>query len=319
MPVKHIGIITGGKQSQDAVNIAHAQDIGNALEVKYKITYYDLSTFEQIQRLFDDHKAKKLDIVFNNAAGKKGGDGTVEGMLEIFGIPYVGSDTLATALAFDKKSTKAIVAEAGVPIIKGVSLNVEDFHLNPSLTAQNVSTSLGYPVVVKASQGSDSIGISLVKHPRRIISAFNRAFKEDDVVLVEEFIQRSCEITCMVIGNGSEAQALQPVERVYDTELLYDKDTTDRSYRIPDCSASIISDIKRYSTIAHTALGCSDYSRSDFLVDKSGAIFFLELNAHAGLGRGGPTEYTAHISRGWDYPTLLNSILDMAVKRVSKK
>ena len=255
MPVKHIGIITGGKQSQDAVNIAHAQDIGNALEVKYKITYYDLSTFEQIQRLFDDHKAKKLDIVFNNAAGKKGGDGTVEGMLEIFGIPYVGSDTLATALAFDKKSTKAIVAEAGVPIIKGVSLNVEDFHLNPSLTAQNVSTSLGYPVVVKASH----------------------------------------------------------------TELLYDKDTTDRSYRIPDCSASIISDIKRYSTIAHTALGCSDYSRSDFLVDKSGAIFFLELNAHAGLGRGGPTEYTAHISRGWDYPTLLNSILDMAVKRVSKK
>src|SRR4051812_10633695 len=117
MQVKHVGIITGGANPQQDINTDHAKDIGGALEKSFSISYYNLSVAGDIERLLENRSQKKLDIVFNNAAGKRGGDGTVEGFLEIMGIPYIGSDTLATAAAFDKKTTKAVVADAGVPVI----------------------------------------------------------------------------------------------------------------------------------------------------------------------------------------------------------
>ena len=315
MTIKNIGIIIGGATSQDTVNIDHAEDIGSVLAQDYQVEYYNVSKTDDIARLMTDKLEGRLDIVFNNAAGKKGGDGTVEGILEILDIPYVGSDTLATAVAFDKKTTKAVVSSAGVPIIKGIAVSLEEYKLNPSVIVQNITTSLGYPVVVKASQGSDSIGISLVKHARKLIPALVRAFKEDSNVLVEEFIQRKAEVTCMVIGNGAKAHALEPVERVYQTELLYAQDISSRTYRIPELDQSILEEIKRHSVVAHQALGCSDYSRSDFLVDQSGCVQFLELNGHAGLGRGGPTEFTAKITKGWDYEGLIREILQVALAR----
>lgn len=315
MSITHVGIITGGAEHQAPVNIDHARDIGSALEGKYDIHYYDLSSPNDIDRMVADRRKGELDIVFNNSAGKKGGDGTVEGLMEIYGIPYIGSDTLATAVAFDKKTTKNVVAEAGVPIIKGITITKEEFEHNPSSVIQNVTGSIGYPVVVKASQGSDSLGISLVKHPKRLVPALEKAFIYDETVLIEEFIVRSAEITCMVIGNGSETEALQPVERVYKTELLYDRDTTSRTYRIPLCDQEIQEDIMRYSVMAHQALGCADYSRSDFLVNKKGTVYFLEINAHAGLGKGGPTQYAIQVSKGWDYPELIEGVMAIAQRR----
>ena len=315
MIIKHVGIITGGANQQTAVNVDHANDIGSALSDTYEIHFYDLSISDDIDRMVADKRRGELDIVFNNSAGKKGGDGTIEGLMEIYGIPYVGSDTLATAVAFDKKTTKNVVAEAGVPVIKGVAVTKEEFEHNPSSVVQNVTGSLGYPVVVKASQGSDSLGISLVKHPKRLIPALEKAFAYDENVLIEEFIVRSAEITCMVLGNGSQAEALQPVERVYKTELLYDRDTSSRTYRIPICDEEIQEEIKLYSIMAHQALGCSDYSRSDFLVNKKGVVFFLEVNAHAGLGMGGPTQFAIQISKGWDYSELIKGVMAIAKKR----
>jgi len=315
MLIKHVGIITGGAEHQAPVNIDHAHDIGSALSDNYQIHFYDLFVPSDIDQMVADRRKGQLDIVFNNSAGKKGGDGTVEGLMEIYGIPFVGSDTLATAAAFDKKTTKTIVAEAGVPIIKGVTVTKEEFEHNPSSVIQNVTGSIGYPVVVKASQGSDSLGISLVKQPKRLIAAIEKALIYDETVIIEEFIVRSAEITCMVIGNGSETESLQPVERVYKTELLYDRDTSSRSYRIPVCSDEIQEDIMRYSVMAHQALGCSDYSRSDFLVNKRGVVFFLEINAHAGLGMGGPTQYAIQLSKGWDYAQLIEGVLTIAEKR----
>jgi D-alanine-D-alanine ligase len=316
MDVKHIGIITGGFNAQVDVNVDHAKDIGSALESDYTITYYNLASTRNLNRLIEDKRLNQLDIVFNNAAGKKGGDGTVEGFLELLNVPYVGSDTLATAVAFDKKSTKAVVADAGIPIVRGFNIPQADYLDNKEDVIRRCEE-IGYPLVVKASQGSDSIGISLVKKAEQLVPALELAFEQDDNVLIEDFIRRQAEITCMVIGNGNNVEALQPVERVYDTEMLYEKDVTDRTYRIPPCSPAVVEKIKEYSKIAHQTVGCADYSRSDFLVNKKDQIFFLELNGHAGLGKQGPTAFTAKVAKEWDYPEMIREILKLAVDRHS--
>jgi D-alanine-D-alanine ligase len=316
MHIKYLGIITGGAHAQSHINSDHARDIGNALSKKYEVSYFDLSKTEDLDRLITERRNKKLDVVFNNAAGKQGGDGTVEGFLELLSIPFIGSDTLATAVAFDKKTTKTIVKAAGVPIIRGMTVTEKEFLEEPEETYAHLLRRIRLPLIIKASQGSDSIGVSLVKEEKEIIPAIRLALKEDDTLIIEDFIRRQAEITCMVIGNGDDAKALEPVERVYDTEILYPD--AKRTYRHPELKSDILDHIKKYSVKAHRAVGCADYSRSDFLVGKKGSIYFLELNAHAGLGNVGPTAFATKHTLNWTYDDMIHQILETAIKRFEK-
>jgi D-alanine--D-alanine ligase len=321
MQVRHIGIITSQKFAQADINADHAKDIGTALTNEgFAVAYYDVAKPKDIDRILADKKSKKLDLIFNNAAGRRGGDGTVEGLLDILDIPYIGSDVLATAVAFDKKSTKTMVAEQGVPIIRGFNFSREEFELKRQWVVDQIEQYLHYPVVIKASQGSDSIGVSLVRKQEQVEAALKRAFKEDGHVLVEDFIKRKAEITCMVLGNGERAYALKPVERVYEGDILYPWNELDRTYRIPThIDQKILDQIEAYSIVAHNAINCSDYSRSDFLVNKTGEIFFLELNAHAGLGKVGPTVYTAEATHGWNHQQMIKAIVDIAIERINNR
>lgn len=313
MPVQYIGIIIGGAESQTAVNTDHAKHIADALSAKYQVKIYDLHKEKDVHALTKDRKAGKLDIVFNNAAGKLGGDGTVEGYLELMRIPFVGSDTLATAVAFDKITTKAVVKDRNVKVVRGISVHQSRFLDEPEYIIEKIEKRVGYPMIIKASQGSDSIGVSLVKNPDGLIPALRLAFKEDDLLVIEDFVRRKAEVTCMVIGNNDDARALPVVERVYETEILY----TDakRTYRFPSLDERILETIKRYSLKAHRALGCNDYSRSDFLVSRGGTVYFLELNAHAGLGNSGPTTFVTQNTEGWSYQEMIENILQVAIKR----
>lgn len=317
MSVKHVGIITGGPFTQSSINVDHAEDIGRALGGKYSIKLYDLSKKEDFQALISDKEKGELDVIFNNAAGKLGGDGTIEGLLELLHIPFVGSDTLATAVAFDKITTKAVVKDRGIKVVRGISVQQNRFLDEPEYIIEKIEKRVGYPMIIKASQGSDSIGVSLVKKSEDLVPALRLAFKEDELVVIEDFIKRKAEVTCMVIGNGEDARALDPVERVYETEILY----TDakRSYRFPKLDERILEKIKRYSLKAHQAVGCNDYSRSDFLVSRGGTIYFLELNAHAGLGDSGPTAFSTRETNNWSYEQMIEEILNIAIKRHQTK
>jgi D-alanine-D-alanine ligase len=319
MTIKYVGVIYNGDTSQAHINLDHAKDIGSALS-DFEVTYYNVTELSDVKKMIADKESGKLDIVINNSAGRKGGDGTVEGLLEILDLPYVGSDVLATAVAFDKKSTKFVVADHGVPIIRGYNFSREQFDTQRDWVLKQIEDGLKYPVVVKASQGSDSIGVSLVRKSEKLLPALERAFKEDSNVIVEDFIKRSAEITCMVIGQGETAYALKPVERVYEGDILYSYEITDRTYRTPSqIDQSILDAIEVYSIIAHNALNCSDYSRSDFLVGQKGNIYFLELNAHAGLGSTGPTAYAAKTTKNWEHKDLIQELLSIAAKRYASK
>lgn len=317
MQAKIIGIITNSNTAQGSVNDDHAADIANALaELGHTTKRYNLTDPDAIDQLINDHRSNQLDIVFNNAAGKRGGDGTVEGLLEMNRIPYVGSDVLATAVAFDKKTTKSAVAAAGVPIIRGQTFTLEQYQTKPDWVLDEIEYGLKFPVVVKASRGSDSIGISLVRSRDELPAAITKAFKEDSVIVVEDFVKRLAEVTCMVIGTGEQAKALTPIERVFEGDILYAKDITDRTYRpATHLDLAVLRPLEHFAVEAHRALGCADYSRSDFIVTARGEVFFLELNAHAGLGKVGPTVEAAQATYGWNHQQLIEEILARAVKR----
>lgn len=320
MQVRHVGLVTNSGTSQGSVNDGHAQDISNALEaLGYQTAFYDVTNLDDINRLMQDRKADKLDLVFNNAAGRRGGDGSVEGLLEMLDIPYVGSDVLATAVAFDKKTTKSVVAPHGVTVIRGMDFTREQYETKKEWVLDEIEYGLKFPVVVKASQGSDSIGVSLVRTREELEPAIARALAEDDLILVEDFVKRLAEVTCMVIGNGDGAKALKPVERVFEGDI-YSINLPGRTYRIPThLDPDILRTLERNSLAAHRAVSCSDYSRSDFIVTARGEVFFLELNAHAGLGNIGPTVFTATETYGWNHQQLIEELVKAAVTRYEAK
>ena len=317
MNIKHIGIITGGSRTQASINIHHAESIGESLKKDFKITYYDLSIEKDIERMLANKKAGKLDFIVNNAAGKEGGDGTVEGLLTILQVPFLGSDTLATAVAFDKKTTKRLAADAGIPIIQGITVLLEDFRENPERVVAEIEKVVGYPLVVKASKGSDQIGASLVKSPNRIVAALKSAFKEDEEVIVEKFIRRAAEVTCLVIGNGKTAEALDPAEFLYEAEFPYVGETFENA--MYKAKPEVLQAVKRFSYLAHLAVGCSDYSRSDFIVDKHHQIHYLETNAHAGLWNGSIVSFIAKRCKDWDYDQMLRELIDLATLRYESR
>ncbi len=317
MDLRTIGLITNSQVSQATVNRGHARDLETSLaELGYETVTYDLADPTDLGRMLADRAAGQLDLVFNNAAGKRGGDGSVEGLLEVAGIPYVGSDVLATATAFDKKTTKLMVASQGVPIIRDLDFHREQYQSKPDWVLDEIEYGLKFPVIVKASQGSDSIGVSLVRKRKELAPAIERALAEDDQILVEDFIKRHAEVTCFVLGNGQKAKALVPVERVFEG-IIYSIDLPGRSYRIPThLDPAVVTAVKQHSVTAHRALGCADYSRSDFIITRQGKIYFLEVNAHAGLGKIGPPVFAAEHSHGWNHQQLIEHLIATATARL---
>ena len=181
MTYKKVGILIGSRYAQASVNTSHGRDIGFALEAcGYVVRYYDLADRKSLEKLMVDGREGLIDIVFNNGAGKLGGDGSVEGLLELAGIPYVGSNSVSTALAFDKRATKEIAKSIGILVADSISVYADTAD---TALEQLVAENIAFPVVVKASRGSDSIGVSLVKNEEELYPAIQRALLEDDEVI----------------------------------------------------------------------------------------------------------------------------------------
>ncbi|PIR28040.1 hypothetical protein COV39_01220 [Candidatus Berkelbacteria bacterium CG11_big_fil_rev_8_21_14_0_20_40_23] len=318
MAINNIGIIYGGFKSQADINLDHAKAIASAFVPHYKIIYYNLSTPKGQDILIRDWRNKKVDFIFNNSAGKKGGDGTVEGFLDILGIPYVGSGMLPTAMAFDKKTTKKIVSGSGILVVKDLTIGFNNWKENKQGVINRIKRAIGYPLIVKASRGTDSIAVAIVKNTKELIPAIKRAFKEDDHLVIEEFVRKIAEVSCMVYGNKKNIEAFLPVQWGHEGDIL----ETDEKFDVakmtipPKLGPTTIARIKKVSIIAHRILGCDDYSRSDLIISKNRKIYFLEINAHAGLGLSSSTVHMAKATKGWDHKKLINNILMLAVKRL---
>ena len=216
--------------------------------------------------------------------GRFGEDGTVQGALELLGIPYTGSGVMASAIAIDKVMTKRVWLAEGLPTPAYRLIQADE--LDPASLAALPSV-LGLPMIVKPAREGSSIGVAKVMDAAQIPAAVAQAAQLDSDVLCEQFI-RGDEVTCPIIGSGAQARAL-PVIRIVAPEGNYDYQnkyfTDDVKYQVPSgLPADEEHEIQRIVLAAYRALGCRGWGRADLMVRASDRKpFLLEMNTSPGM------------------------------------
>jgi D-alanine-D-alanine ligase len=223
---------------------------------------------------------RRIDVAFIGLHGPYGEDGTLQGMLEILGIPYVGSGVLASALAMDKTMAGKMLAAEGIPVPRASVVEQGELDEEAMRRASAI-----IPAFVKPARQGSSIGMSLVTDPRELSPALEKAFEHDSRVLVEERLDGR-EITVGVIGNR-RLTALPVVEIVtrhefFDYRAKYDPDLTDEICPA-DLSSEETREVQELAIRAHRALDCRGYSRVDMIIAKDRGPVVLEVNTLPGM------------------------------------
>ncbi|MCP3782680.1 D-alanine--D-alanine ligase [Micromonospora sp. A3M-1-15] len=259
-----------------------------------------------------------VDVVFPVLHGAYGEDGTIQGMLEMADIPYVGANVFASAAAMDKEFTKKLCAAEGIPVGPYVVLRA-----GMTLTEEDKER-LGLPVFVKPSRAGSSFGITKVDDWAQLDAAVATAREIDTKVLVEGAIVGR-EIECGVLegeaGGAPEASVLAEVRVVsghdwYDFEAKYIDDACE--YDIPaNLSEQVTRQVREYATRAFTALDCSGLARADFFVTPELDVYLNEINTMPGFT---PTSMFPRMwaASGLEYPKLVNRLIRTALRRAGR-
>jgi len=219
--------------------------------------------------------------------GEAGEDGAIREVLELIGVPYVGSPPDACAVAFDKPVAKNLAARAGVHTPESVVLPAETFReLGAAGVMELLVARLGLPLMVKPTRSGSALGCTVVHTAEELPSAMVNAYAYGPVALLERFIDGD-EVAVPVVDDGSGPQALpvvgiQPDGGVYDYTARYTAGSTD--FVVPaELSPELTEECARVALTVHEAFGLRDVSRSDLIVDSEGTVWFLEVNVAPGF------------------------------------
>ena len=258
-------------------------------------------------------KALNIDVVFPVLHGPYGEDGTIQGLLEIANLPYVGSGVLASAVAMDKSFAKPIFAAAGMDVADGIVVTSAD--------KQVAIDDLAYPVFVKPARGGSSRGTHKVNSVDGLNAALKDAFLFDHKVMIEQAVTGR-EIECAVLESNGIAQASVVGEIIidskfefYDFEAKYLDGAT--TAKIPaDLPSEISDEIRRKAVQAFKALGCSGLARCDFFYTDKGEIIINEINTMPGFT--GTSMYPKLMAAsGIDYKSLISALIETALLRTN--
>jgi len=275
-----VAVLMGGQSAEREVSLMSGQGVLDALRAQG----IDAHPFDPAKRELIELKQEGFQRCFIALHGRFGEDGTVQGALELLGIPYTGSGVMASSIAIDKTMTKRVWLSEGVPTPQYVLLKSDD--LGEQVQAQ-VLQSLGLPLIVKPSREGSSIGLFKVNHAKDLAHALQEAAQCDKEILCEQFIQGD-EVTCPVLGEGEAAQAL-PIIRIvapngnYDYAHKYFSDDT--QYLIPSgLSLAEEQVIQAHVLKAYRVLGCKGWARVDVMIDaQTRKPYLLELNTSPGM------------------------------------
>ncbi len=273
-------VLMGGSSAEREVSLMSGTGVLAAL----RSVGVDASAFDPAERDLAELRRDGYSRVFVALHGRHGEDGTVQGALELLGIPYTGSGVMASAIAMDKVMTKRVWLAEGLPTPRFA-------WLAPGAQAREqimrVPDELGLPVIVKPPREGSSIGISKVQGYSQMQDAVQLAARYDADVLCEEFIE-GLEVTCPVIGSGSTARAL-PVVRIEAPDGNYDYEhkyfSEDTGYRCPSgLPAAEEAEVQRLTLAAYRALGCRGWGRADLMIRAADRKpFLLEMNTSPGM------------------------------------
>jgi len=271
-------------------------------------------------------QAKSIDVVFPVIHGPLCEDGTIQGLLELADVPYVGCGVLASAVAMDKEVAKRLVRDAGLPIVSYVSLRQEHWRKEKRQLAERVEKDLGYPVFVKPANLGSSVGVQKVKEAGDLTAALENAFQYDVKVLVEVAVDAR-EIELSVLENpdsGADPLVSVPGEIEANHEFYsYEAKYLDEKGAALIIPAKLDGDrIRRVQDIARKAflaMECEGMARVDLLLDRtSDKLFFNELNTIPGF-----TSISMYPklweASGIGYTELLSRLVDLAISRHKRK
>lgn len=219
--------------------------------------------------------AQGIEVAFVALHGRYGEDGCVQGLLELMGIPYTGSGVLASALAMNKLYAKQAFAAAGL-------LTANYLALTNGKTIRAKDLPFGLPVVVKPIQEGSSVGVSIVKQEGDLDPALAEAFRYDRVVLVEQYVKGQEVQVAILNDRAIGAIEIIPKREFYDFEAKYTDGMAEHVFPAR-LASELYEAVQRLGLKAHQALGCSGYSRVDFLVTEKGDCYLLEVNTLPGM------------------------------------
>lgn len=260
---------------------------------------------------------ERVDVVFPVLHGKNGEDGTVQGLLELAGIPYVGCGALSSAVCMDKAMTNTVADYSGIAQAKWLSFDLYQYRKTPDALLEKSVSTLGFPIFIKPANAGSSVGISKAKTVEELAAALEMAFEHDKKVVLEEGID-GIEVECAVLGNdepvASVVGEIVPCNEFYDFDAKYLANESE--LHIPArLSEEKLAEIQRAACNAYKALGCAGLARVDFFVRKSdGAILLNEPNTIPGFT---PISMYPKLfdASGLPYSELLDRLLTLAVER----
>ena len=259
--------------------------------------------------------AIRIDVIFPVLHGKNGEDGTIQGLFQLSGIPFVGCDTLASAVCMDKAVTNILLEAAGIDQANFMWFYASDYENVKEQVKEDIMADLGgYPVFVKPANAGSSVGVSKAKNAAELDKAVAIAAKEDKKIVIEECIVGK-EVECAVMGNAipkvSVVGEIAPSAEFYDYEDKY-KNGTSKVYIPAPLDDELSAEICNTAAKAYRALGCSGLSRVDFFVrDSDNAVLLNEINTLPGF-----TSISMYSmlwkACGIDYGHLLDHIIQFA-------
>jgi D-alanine-D-alanine ligase len=266
--------------------------------------------------------SQSLDVVFPVLHGPYGEDGTVQGLLELANVPYVGAGVLASAVGMDKATMKLVFVAKGLPICDYEVVLKHEWQRDERRIINAVVDKLGFPVFVKPANLGSSVGISKAKHAAELRSAITLAAEFDRKVVVEAAVPNAREIECAVLGND-EPEASVPGEIIpgrefYDYEAKY-LDDSSRTVIPADLTERQTSEVRRLAIDAFRAIDCAGMARVDFLLaGDSGVMYLNEVNTIPGF-----TTISMY-SKMWEasglsYSKLIEKLIALALERHNEK
>jgi D-alanine-D-alanine ligase len=307
---KRIGVLMGGWSSEREISLMSGSNIVASLKrqgldgVAIDMGRDGISLLDQL----------KVDVVFNILHGKPGEDGTIQGMLDLLGIPYTGSGVLASAIAMNKIMTKRILLREG--ILTPHFCVVEEWK-DLEEAVQEVVETVGFPLFMKPAEEGSSVGAAILRSEGEVSTRFADERKQFGTFFAEQFIDGMIA-TCGVLRTGKDAYALPVLELVpenefYDYEAKYTKGMT--KFIIPARLADEVTGAtQRLAVATHRIIGCSGFSRVDFVIKGNEIPYVLEINTIPGMTEVSDLPAEAQ-EIGMSYDELVMEILSSSIPR----
>jgi D-alanine-D-alanine ligase len=355
-----IGVIFGGKSAEHEVSLNSAQNVMRALDKsKYEVVPIGISKegqwllrgdplltltggeislpklLESGYQLVDDlstgrevipgsHAASlpEVDVIFPVLHGPFGEDGTVQGLLELADIPYVGAGVMASAVGMDKVAMKDLFRSHDLPTPKYVVIKRSEWERTPERVEQCIAAEIGYPCFTKPANMGSSVGVTKAHNTAELIHALNEAAQYDRKLLVECAVPEAREIECSVLGNdepiASVPGEIVPGREFYDYEAKYLDDSSQLLIPAPidPATAQRVHDL---ALKAFLALDCAGMARVDFLLSRTtGELYLSEVNTIPGFTRISMYPKLWEAS-GLSYSELIDRLIELALERHAEK